>query len=191
MAWREAKSLLKLLSQVNEKFPNRSKISDGELGDLAHSQRKSDHDPNANDVVQALDITNDPNHGLVSRQLAEILVASRDKRIKYIISNRQICAGNRGPSPWNWRPYNGLNPHEHHVHISVEDNSSLYDDDSDWNLVWPSIVPQAVSEPDVGSTRWLQTELNKHGAHLQVDGYEGELTQAATRAFAVEQLKKA
>lgn len=44
----------------------------------------------------------------------------------------------------------------------------------------------------VGGVEWLQTELNRHGAipRLKVDGVEGKATQAATRAFAVEQLKK-
>ena len=110
MNWREAKSLLKLLEQINQKWPNRSKLSDGQLGDTSHSQRISDHNPNADGVVCALDVTNDPNHGLISRQLAEELINSRDNRIKYIISNRQIASGVSGPAPWKWRQYNGLNP---------------------------------------------------------------------------------
>lgn len=174
---------------MNQKFPNRSKVSDGQKGDDAHATRVSDHNPNKSGVVTALDITNDPSHGLVSRQLAEALVASKDVRIKYVISNRQICSGSNGPDPWKWRPYTGANPHEHHMHISVKADGAYYNNPKAWDLVWPTTVPQATNEPEVGSTRWLQTELNKHGASLQVDGHEGELTQAAIRAYAVEQLK--
>jgi hypothetical protein len=187
--WREAAALEKLLIQVNQKYPNRSKLSDGELGDTAHAARVSDHNPNADGVVTALDITNDPAHGLISRQLAEALVASKDKRIKYIISNRQIAAGRLGPDPWHWRKYSGLNPHEHHMHISVLGDKADYDDTTEWNLVWPTTEPVKVAEPAVGSTKWLQMELNKHGFQLQVDGHEGELTQAAIRAYAVDKLK--
>lgn len=188
--WREAKALETLLRQVNQKFPDRSKVSDGTIGDTRHSARVSDHNPNAAGVVCALDITNDPNHGLVSRQLAQALIDSQDDRIKYVISNRQICAGASGPNPWKWRKYNGQNPHEHHVHISVRSEAKYYDDVREWNLVWPTDEPTKDEGPEVGSTRWLQMELNKHGANLQVDGHEGQLTIAAMRAFAVEKLKE-
>lgn len=187
--WRESKALLQLLAQVNARWPHRSKVSDGELGDLAHSQRKSDHNPNAAGVVQALDITNDPNTGPVSRGIAEALIASRDPRIKYVISNRQICAGSGGPSPWVWRKYTGANPHEHHVHISVKDGAKFYDDTSPWNLDAYKQGPAVNVVVEVGSTKWIQQELNKHGAKLQEDGHEGPLTQAAIRAYAVEKLK--
>lgn len=189
MAWRESKALLMLLAQVNARWPRRSKLSDGQLGDTAHSQRKSDHNPNAAGVVQAMDITNDPTNGPVSRGLAEALVASRDPRIKYVISNRQICSGSAGPQPWVWRPYTGANPHEHHVHISVKDSAKLYDDASEWNLDAYQQGPAVPIVLEVGSTKWVQHELNKHGAKLQEDGHEGALTQAAIRAYAVEQLK--
>src|SRR5882672_7355223 len=136
--WRECKSLETLLAQVNTKWPDRSKASDGTKGDDAHASRISDHNPNAAGVVTAMDITNDPPHGLVSRSLAEALVASKDDRIKYVISNREICSVNSGPSPWVWRKYTGSNPHEHHMHISVKSDPRHYDDDRKWNLVFPT-----------------------------------------------------
>lgn len=190
MAWRVAKSLEVLLKQVNEKWPTRSKVSDGSIGDVAHSARQSDHNPNAAGVVCARDFTNDPATGPVARGLAEALIASRDRRIKYIISNRQICAGNDGPSPWKWRPYSGANPHEHHVHISVVSNPTLYDSEDKWDLSAYGVSKPTVVAVPVGSAKWIQHELNKHGYHLQEDGHEGPLTQAAIRKYAVEQLKK-
>lgn len=188
-SWREAKALLQLLSQVNAKWPNRSIASDGQKGDSAHAARVSDHNPNHVGVVQALDITNDPAHGLVSRQLAEVLIASRDPRIKYIISNRQICSGGGGPMPWMWREYAGANPHEHHCHISVRDDPKYYDDPTPWALDGAATKAVHVAPPAVGSALWLQQKLNQNGAKLQEDGHEGALTIAATRAFAVKQLK--
>lgn len=192
--WQEAKSLVTLLDQINHLWPNRSKLSDGELGDARHQAETSDHNPNSHGVVTALDVTNDPANGLVSRHLAETLLASRDNRIKYVISNRQICAGKDGPSPWKWRPYHGANPHEHHCHISVSVNPTEYDDPRQWNLsgVNTAPQPQLVVPVVVGDSRWLQAQLNSHGANprLQEDGHEGALTQAAIRAYAVEQLKK-
>jgi hypothetical protein len=136
MSWRVAKSLLHLRDQINAKVPNRNKRNDGTIGDAAHAARTSDHNPWVHDgdegVVTAMDITNDPQHGVISRKIAEALVASRDPRIKYIISNRQIVSSK--VSPWRWREYDGPNPHTEHVHISVQPRKALYDDQRDWSL---------------------------------------------------------
>jgi hypothetical protein len=118
MAWREAKSLVKLLSQINAEFPNRKKDWDGTIGDEAHSERKSDHNPDGSGVVCAIDITNDPIVGrLSSEQLAEQLRKSKDPRLQYVISNRKIA--NMDINDGEWRPYHGSNPHDHHCHVSV------------------------------------------------------------------------
>lgn len=187
---RVAYSLDTLLAQVNAKWPMRSKASDGALGDTAHSQRASDHNPNANGIVCARDFTNDPAHGLVSRDLAQALI--KDPRVQYVISNRQICSGlkSNGPSPGVWRKYTGSNPHEHHCHVSVKQDPKFYDDKTPWDIGGVVSKPVPVTAPAVGTALWLQQQLNKHGAKLQEDGHEGDLTTAATRAFAVEQLKK-
>ena len=132
MAWRLAKSLETLRDQVNAKWPGRDKSNDGTIGDASHAATKSDHNPNSAEVVTAMDITNDPAHGLVARSLAETLVASRDPRIKYIISNAQIISS--VVSPWVWRPYDGPNAHRAHVHISVMAEPSLYDNTVSWRL---------------------------------------------------------
>lgn len=130
MGWRLAKSLVQLQAQVNQKWPQRSKASDGTIGDAAHSSRASDHNPDGDDVVCAVDITHDPLHGLSSEALAEAIRASRDRRVKYIISNRKICSPDR--EDWKWRTYSGSNPHNHHVHISV--NQRFKDDMAPWKL---------------------------------------------------------
>lgn len=131
MAWRLAKSLETLRSQVNAKWPTRDKSSDGTIGDAAHQATKSEHNPDENGVVRAMDITNDPGV-LSSRALAEALINSRDPRIYYVISNGEIA--NPNISNGAWRPYNGSNPHDHHMHISVVDDPDLYDDQRPWNI---------------------------------------------------------
>ena len=129
---RIAKALATLREQVNAQWPNRSKANDGWIGNAAHQARKSDHNPNAAGVVQALDITHDPAHGLDAGKLAQALIDSRDPRIKYVVSNRRICASyaTGGAAAWTWRPYHGANAHEQHVHISVADDPRKYDDAS-------------------------------------------------------------
>src|SRR4051794_22225836 len=103
MNWRKAKSLDTLLQQVNEMYPGRDKSSDGSIGDLAHSARKSDHNPNKAGVVTAIDIDAD----LSDTQKVSVLVGklrnSRDPRIKYIIYSGQITVA--GTELQKWKQY--------------------------------------------------------------------------------------
>ncbi len=138
--WRIAESLLQLRKQVNALAPARSKKSDGAIGDPAHQSRASDHNPwvtdGAKGVVTAMDITHDPAKGCHSEKLAEALRAARDPRVKYIISNKKIAASEpkQGKPAWAWRPYTGRNPHNHHVHISVQPEKAKYDSTAKWAI---------------------------------------------------------
>lgn len=131
--WRVAHSLESLRSQLNAAHPGRSKASDGTIGDAAHAASISDHNPDAGGVVRALDVTHDPAHGVNIAALSEQLRLSRDPRIKYVIANRRIFAGNAGPSPWVWRTYTGPDPHTNHVHVSVAPGT-LGDRAGSWTL---------------------------------------------------------
>lgn len=137
MTWYIAKSLEVLRAQLNERAPNRSKVSDGGIGDAAHSARTSDHNPTSAGQVCARDFTNDPAGGMAGQWLADTLVASRDPRIKYIIWNRRILDTRPGMKPWTWQPYSGTNDHTHHVHVSVF-AGVLGDDARRWNLGGPA-----------------------------------------------------
>ena len=97
-SFRISASLAKLLSQVNDIAPRRSKKSDGWIGDDAHARKgsASDHNPWVRDgstgIVTAIDITHDPAHGCDAGKIVDDLVSSRDGRIKYIIHNQKISA---------------------------------------------------------------------------------------------------
>lgn len=139
--WRIAESLKKLREEINAEFPTRSKASDGAIGDARHqASASSDHNPHIRDgntgVVSAIDITHDPNSGCTGEKLATALLESRDPRIKYIIWNRRIAASypTGGKKAWEWRPYGGVNAHQHHLHISVSDKKNLYDSRDEWGL---------------------------------------------------------
>lgn len=127
-SWRVAKPLIVLRDQLNALYPNRNKASDGTIGDAAHQATPSDHNPDANGVVKALDITHDPKNGLDIGQLFEQLRSSRDGRISYIIANKKIMVAPYWESPY---PYAGSDPHTNHIHISVRGN---FDDESKWKL---------------------------------------------------------
>lgn len=196
MNWRPARSLTVLRNQIDARYPTRSKVSDGILGDQQHAARHSEHNPNQAGVVCAMDITNDPAHGLPSEGLAEALRAAKDDRVLYIISNKKICSGaGQSHAAWVWRPYTGTNPHNHHVHISVKPDAVHYDNEKRWefqldpvNLSVPVTKPAParpkLKEGDSGpNVRTLQERLNQFGAKLKVDGQFGEATKKAVQAF--------
>jgi hypothetical protein len=137
MAWRTANSLIRLREQINAMAPNRSKASDGTIGDASHQTRDSDHNPwvrdGATGVVTAMDITEDSGDGCSAEAIVEALVRSRDPRIKYIIWDRKIISSS--VSPWAKRDYNGRNPHTKHFHISVLPDKAQYDSTADWTIV--------------------------------------------------------
>lgn len=149
---RITKSLDTLRSQVNKLAPKRSKISDGWLGDKKHSMRKSDHNPEPDGTVDALDITHDPANGVDIQKLCDAIIASKDRRVSYLICNGKIIAGNGGPSPWKKRKYNGANKHTKHLHVSVLDKHQ--DDTSPWDIAAafgkaPKAVEKKVAAPSV------------------------------------------
>jgi len=188
---RRANATAKLLEQVNAAAPDRSKASDGWIGDEAHSSRKSDHNPNKKGIVQAQDFTHDPAGGCDSYKFAEMLRTKKDPRIKYVISNYRIFSGNVGPSPWLWRKYTGSNPHSLHVHVSVGDEASLYDDASEWDLGQAAFIPDMEAAPidlpvlRVGS-KGFYVEMMQTCLHLPLkdcDREFGKNTKIAVQQF--------
>lgn len=195
MTWRLALSLAQLRDQVNDRWPNRDKSSDGSVGDAAHATRSSDHNPWVKDgalgVVTAIDITHDPRSGCDSYALADVIRASRDPRVKYIISNRRICSSD--VDPWQWREYRGANPHDHHVHISVHSDKKRYDAVDPWNLsaaampapkLLAPVVPQTLRIKDRGkAVEEMQRALAIKGLTLAIDGMFGPATLEAVKRF--------
>lgn len=179
MSYRLAKSLEKLRAQINEAAPKRSIVSDGWIGDAAHASRDSDHNPwikeGKTGVVSALDITHDPAGGVNSYALAQSLIDSRDPRIKYIISNGRIASGVDGPSPWQWRPYGGSNPHTRHVHISVRATKDQYDSETPWRFAMAGGSGGPIKRPTLkaGATGpdvvRLMAALNEKGLKLSAE----------------------
>jgi hypothetical protein len=102
------------LNDATARWPNRSKISDGIMGDAAHQKRKSDHNQG-----NAFDVTHDPRVGCDGDVIAAI--ALRDPRTKMVIWNRRKWDFERGDK--GWKPYKGENPHTKHCHVSIWDRS--------------------------------------------------------------------
>jgi hypothetical protein len=146
---RRAYCLDTLRAQLDARFTKRDIRSDGWIGDKAHASRKSDHNPNTRGVVQAIDVDEHTDTSErsdeVGRWLVESLRTSQDPRIKYVVYEGRMfsCYPARGVPPWTWRNGNG---HTQHVHVSVVDDPTLYDDDTPFRLGWGTYAP--TSEDD-------------------------------------------
>ena len=124
MGWYLAPSLVRLRDEVDRKWPNRSTASDGTIGDSAHASRDSDHNPNGRGSVNAIDITNDGIN-------VDVLVAAavRHPSTSYVISRGRIYSRTYG---FTARAYTGDNPHDSHVHISIEQTVTAEQSTRSW-----------------------------------------------------------
>jgi hypothetical protein len=194
MAFRIAKCLDHLRSQVDGRWTMRRKGSDGWIGDAQHATTNSDHNPHVRDgstgVVTALDITHDPRSGCDAGVLAEVLVASRDPRIKYVIWNKRIISGDAGPSAWTWRRYSGRNPHNLHVHISAKGTKSKYDDVSDWALPG-AMPPRTPSAPPPAAAIARRETIERGSSNKRDVRYLQKLLGIATDGVFGEETEKA
>ena len=115
----EAPACRAALRDASAGAPKRSKLSDVIVGDASHQARKSEHN-----AGNAVDITHDPKSGADCEAWRHIAIT--DPRTDNVIWNREIWSV-RFPQ---WRPYNGSNPHTHHMHIEIK--VSARDDASKW-----------------------------------------------------------
>lgn len=125
-----SKAAVQLREQFDDCYPERSRQSDGWLGDARHSTTKSHHNPDADGWVRAIDVTADL--GSIDDEMHRVVEQLRKlgrKRLAYIIFDGKICSPK---SLWKWRTYKGINPHRKHAHFSFKKSADL--DQSFWNV---------------------------------------------------------
>jgi len=141
-----APSLVQYRNEVNARWPQRDKASDGWIGDTSHQARPSDHNPDYSTaakargvygIVRAFDTDEDldgnrTDSGPDAWPIVEQIFANRDPRVRYLIYEGRIIAGDAGPSPWQWRPYTGANAHRHHIHLSILSTAAAESDTTPW-----------------------------------------------------------
>jgi hypothetical protein len=133
--WYLAPSLVALRTEINRRWPNRDKASDGALGDASHQARVSDHNPDwsAGGVVRAIDVDND---GITVPELLAALTG--DERVAYVIWNRRMMRsyaktiGGHTYKPWEWAPYDGPSAHTEHIHVSINHTRSAETNTAAW-----------------------------------------------------------
>ena len=120
-----SKAAVQMREQIDDSFADRSRKSDGWIGNEKHQNTKSDHNPlPKTGEVCAIDVDaklcDQPE---MSIYLAEqIRVAAKsDKRISYIIHCGKIASAK---SFWRFVKYRGINAHTRHIHISFKPNQN-------------------------------------------------------------------
>lgn len=173
MAWSVTPAMLSQRSAFNTRFPNRRKgvnSSDGFVGDYAHQQSPSSHNPDdtpgskseytdadTKQEVRGSDTDenlNDSEHDMFDVIDAIIATPNDVKRCKYLIYQDTVWSRNN-----NWKPakYNG--DYHNHLHTSGD---PVFDDDSS---PWLSILNLGQKEvPHVATA----AETEAHNTHDRV-----------------------
>jgi len=126
---------LAVLRQATALQPKRKKASDGLLPSAAHVSQSPNSDHNTG---LAADLTHDPDNGIDCKEIFEKL--KEDKRVKYLIFQGKIWSKEK--SKLGNRRYTGSNPHNKHLHVSIE--STMGTDTSPW--FWWMNQPKIINQ---------------------------------------------
>lgn len=147
--WTLAPCLVSLRDEFNDLAPSRDRASDGSIGDAAHSARASDHNPDENRVVHAIDVDKDLRRpGVDMERVVQFLLArcrsGAEKRLKYIIFRQRIWAKSNG---WRQQAYTGPNAHKEHAHLSAEYDTKSANSRASWHLA--ELTEDEVDDADI------------------------------------------
>lgn len=196
-----------LRDQVNRRWTHRDKRSDGWIGDSAHQARPSDHNPDKNGWVHAIDIDHDflgPRGGAeeAERFANELIALAREGkdrgRLKYVVYNNRIASGTHKNQYWVWRKGNW--GHTQHIHVSFTDKAQR--DGSQFPLPifnpgeWDGVVPtvQNVRAAEMDSSLKNIAAWRVAARLKDLGFYEGSLNPVYQQGYprkAIENFQKA
>lgn len=189
--WILIASLKRLMADFTVLAPDRDHASDGSIGDTAHQDEVSDHNPDETGAVpihdadkinevHALDADVDLRRpGLSMRMVVDHIWArcesGAEERLRYIIFDHQIAEASNG---WQWRPYTGADPHTGHAHFSAQYVTALEADTRSWTL---EDIPVALTADD---KKWISGQITAAvaavwSAKLDIDTSKGTDLQPA------------
>lgn len=165
-------ALVTLRNEIDARWPARDRTSDGWIGDAAHAARVSDHNPEPDGSVDAIDIDAD---GIDVGVLLNTVVGA--SRVGLVIHRARWCSPATG---WQWRTYTGTNPHNGHVHISCTDAGQA--DTSPWGLLYPTPTPSTPEEDDMPESPETASNIFEIRKYLGI--MEGRIVAAIDRLTA-------
>jgi hypothetical protein len=159
---RATPAAIAVLRQATAISPSRKKASDGLLPSKAHINQSPNSDHNTGFAV---DLTHDPKHGIDCFDIFEKL--KEDVRVKYLIFQGKIWSKEKAKQ--GNRVYTGSNPHNKHLHISINDGMGKDTSPWFWWLNQPKIISQVIAKvTPVPAKKAYKTEVctccKVHGA---------------------------
>jgi hypothetical protein len=94
-----SQAAIQLREQFDDSFPSRDRTSDGWIGDTRHAARPSDHNPDAQGWVRAIDVDRDVSGRAkpdlmpdIADQIRLLCKSKKERRITYIIFDGRIAS---------------------------------------------------------------------------------------------------
>lgn len=130
-----------LRDQLNKRFPNRDKKSDGWIGDVRHQKNKgwgtngkgSYHNPDPDGWVHAIDVDENMGappfrNGATAKKFADELIAYCRQgldggRIAHVVYEDKVASGTHTDRRRFWRWRGSGYGHTHHIHISFTEKA--------------------------------------------------------------------
>lgn len=172
---------------LKDKYPG---IVIGWIGDQAHQNRKSAHNPNAAGRVNAIDPMIGPHFTFTQcEELTSVLAQYADSRLNNIIFDKMIWDDATG----RWSRYYGSDPHTNHAHIEVHD--SAHTNTRLWQISPPTGRKYTMTSLNGLSLPILEYGDDDQGAgydyvtrvqlltRIKPDGYYGDQTAAAIKSL--------
>jgi len=166
-SWVLVPCLERLFVEFDHIAPARATVSDGKVGDTAHAQTSSDHNPDETGTVpihdadkinevHAIDVTATLNESdLTMERVVQFLLgrcrSGAERRLRYIIYARRIWSASSG---WSQKAYTGPSAHIEHAHFSASYESALEASTASWHL---EDIPVALTPDD---KTWLSNEMD-------------------------------
>jgi hypothetical protein len=170
-------------NNLNVKWAQRPRSLDGWIGDSAHQARKSDHNPNSRDVVDALDVDATKPAAPKTPIHVPTLIASAimHPSMHYVIHKRRIMSAADHFQP---RAYTGEADHNTWVHLSIFQTVAAESSAVGWKfilkpMIW-SVLKLGMKKTTV---KELQAYLIGYGYAVAADGDFGPKTLTAVKAF--------
>jgi hypothetical protein len=155
-----------LFAEFDRIAPSRDHASDGSIGDAAHQNEVSDHNPDETgkvpihdadhiNEVHAIDVDNTLRESdLTMEKVVQFLLgrcrSGAEKRLRYMIYNRRIWSASSG---WVQKTYTGASPHTEHAHFSASYETKLEASTASWHL---EDIPVALTAAD---KTWLTNTI--------------------------------
>jgi hypothetical protein len=134
--------LVELRTEFNDENETRDKDSDGWIGDAAHQKEHSDHNPDSQGRVLALDIDSTGPWPVPFADYVNFIITEcrrgDETRLEYIIWDHHIY---QQKNEWVKETYTGTSdPHTGHAHFSARHDHTGQNDTSAWNI-WEVSMP--------------------------------------------------